>query len=193
MEIPVDSILQSLAKLLKNHIWPLFIPSAFTAFLGYYFGYYFGRKSKIDDIRLPKVDAVAEELAVLLQEDWDNRESMFQIYRANFSHMNSRVEAARIFKERENLYAPMRDVLSRLSELHPKILDANRRAKNYLKPQVTKLVSSYVETTMFSYSSSAFGRENYEEKLFEHLDDKVNNNRRSKLFERIMKLLRKAR
>jgi hypothetical protein len=76
--------------------------------------YWIGRKQSIDKIQLQKRHDLAEEMAVLLHQDYRDRVHLRQMYAANFSHLPTIPQATDAFDKFQTLYVPEKQLMGEL-------------------------------------------------------------------------------
>jgi len=146
--------------------------SAGVSLLSIFVGYLLGRRSKIDEIQLAKKHELAEQLSVLLQEDFDDRLNLRQEYHENFDHLKDLSEAMYYFDKHQNLYSGIRKRMERMPTRRDSLKVANRKAAIYLPENVTSSIDEYLKLTYFTYWSDGVGFINsFAEEFFKNLLD----------------------
>lgn len=157
-------------------------------------GYFVGKKSKIDDVRIKKTHELAEELSVLMQEDHRDRNFAREQYDRSFGHLSGPHEAAQYFGQHEILHGSLRQVIERLMERRPKVVELKDRSAIYLPKRVTDLVDEYIGLTTFEYMTDGIGLiDTFAQSFFEHCLDDQKASRREEIFDEIMRRLRKIK
>ena len=119
--------------------------------------YHFGKRSKIDDLRIKRRQELAEELAIALQRDHELRESLIEQFTGNLKHLG-REEAIQAFKKHaETLYKGMCEEIDKLPETRNKIGELLRQGVIYFNKPLVKLIKDYLDTTEFSYTTDGIG------------------------------------
>jgi len=156
-------------------------------------GYIFGRKSKIDEIQIAKRHELAEQLSVLLQEDFDDRLSIRKGYHLNFDHLNDFSKAMYYFDKDEHDYLSIREYVNRIPSRITALKEINQKAAIYLPEKVTSLVSQYINLTIFAFTIDGIGvTRDYNEKFFENLLNENTWDSLSKCFNLLLNRLRKS-
>ncbi|MHB8388325.1 MAG: hypothetical protein ACYDBH_01940 [Acidobacteriaceae bacterium] len=109
--------------------------------------------TKHDDIQIGKRHAFADQLSVLLQKDFHNRQLIAEQYHSNFDHLKDLSEAMHYFNKHQSLYQGIRHLISELPDDIGKLQAANRSAAIYLDENTTGAIESYIANTRFSYES----------------------------------------
>lgn len=156
--------------------------------------YWIGRRAKIDDIRLKRIYEIAEEIAILIQKDHHERESLLEQFDENFGHIPERRDAYAAVDRFPDLYQSIRRMMGGLPDQINTLQDLNRTAIIYLDKTLTKLIEEYIAVTRFSYSTDGgFLINTYIANFFENLQSQEKLNRRRDLHEQIMEKLRKLK
>lgn len=157
-------------------------------------GYFVGKQSKIDDVRIKKTHEFAEELSVLMQEDYRDRKFAREQYDRSFGHLDGPQEAAHYFGKHDNLHSSLREVMQRLIERRPKIVEVKDRSAIYLPERVTDLVDEYIGLTTFEYMTDGIGLiDTFAQSFFAHSLDDQKALRRKTIFDEVMRRLRKVK
>jgi hypothetical protein len=173
------------------------LPEAVTGFFTFLIviaSYFVGKKSKIDDVRINKMHNFAEELSVLMQEDYRDRKFAREQYDLSFAHVSGAQEAAGCFDQFDSLYGSLRIVMQMLIERKPRIVEIKNRSAIYLPKRLMDLVDEYIELTNFEYLTDGTGLINtFAESFFEHCLDDHKASRRKEIFDEVLSQLRKAK
>jgi len=176
-----------------SKIMPQIVTGGF-GFLTAIVGYFIGKRSKIDDIRIKKTHELVEELSVLIQEDYTDRKSVREQYERSFGHLNGPQEAGLYFDKHYTLHGSLREIMQRLVERRPKIVETKQRSAVYLTEKVIESVDEYIELTTFTYMTDGIGLiDNYAASFFEHSLDDNKASRREAIYKDVMHRLRKIR
>jgi hypothetical protein len=158
-----------------------------------FFGYLLGRRSKIDEIQLAKRHELAEQLSMLLQGDFDDRLNLRKEYHENFDQMKDLSEAMYYFDKHPNLYSGIRERLGHIPVRRTSLKETNQKATIYLPENITSAISKYLELTDFTYMTDGIGLvDTYIENFLENLLNEETWESLKKLYELILKLLRKS-
>jgi hypothetical protein len=159
------------------------------------FGYFLGRRAKIDEILLTKRHELAEQLYILLQEDFDDRLSLRKEYRNFIPLTNPTYWVYRLDKndEKRELYSIISQRVDQISTRRASIKETNQKAAIYLPNNVTAAINEYLELTDFTNKTERVGRMNdVVASFFYNLMDKNTWESFKRLYDLILTQLRKA-
>jgi len=122
-----------------------------------FFGYLIGRKSKIDEVQIKKRYELAEQLAVLLQMDFENRLKLRKEYHVGFDHMRDFSQAMGAYDKHQNLYSNIRGRIKDVPTNHNKLKEINQKANIFLPKNISSTVQEYLDLTYFTYTSDGIG------------------------------------
>jgi hypothetical protein len=175
--------------------WPTtvgLLGAIFTPLLTACLGYYFGKRSKIDDLRIKRRHELAEQLSIAIQKDHKTRENLMQGYKSNFEHLDE-MRAIEAFEKHPNLYSTMRQQIEQLSESGSQISELGQQGAIYFDVSLPELIDTYNEATNFSFSTDGCGGiffDTYNQAFFSNLLNSERIEIRRRTFKAIMKNLR---
>jgi len=154
-------------------------------------GYMLGRRAKIDEKRIERAFAEAENVAVLFQDIHDLEKTLSVFYEMNFA--DRPVEEAVDVLERLNAsYQQQHEEIRTLSEKRHGLNGALRAARVYLKPDITSDIQEYLDIGLFRYATDGGIMTNtYTLEFFRNLIEPTNRERRVRLADRIFRRLHK--
>ncbi len=157
-------------------------------------GYIFGRRKKIDEIRLNIAFPKAEEISIIIQEIFDDEESLTKWWHNNFGHLKNIDEGIEYFEKHNNLYENEHQVVQNLLNKSGLLCKNVRSARIYLNEKDLDRIEEYLSIGHFTYSSDGLGGilfSTFLKEFFSNLLDEENSKKRIALFAEIKKRLNK--
>lgn len=154
--------------------------------------YLWGRKAKVDEVRIAKSHELLQSLAVSFQKVHQSNEHLPRWFQSNFELLPSfpaRVERLREFAS--GLYADAVAEIKVLQQEKAKLADLLLQGHVYLPSALCNDVSEYLDACQFGWMNAAVF-DNYLEGLFENLLDETKAAQRSELAKQILSGLTKA-
>jgi hypothetical protein len=185
----VTEYAQEIVAFVTSHYW---IALALGWAISIYVTYKIGRRQNVDNIHIKKRNEFSEQIAALLKEDYDDRKSLRQDYKANFSQYGSLDEVIAAFGKFDTLYAPIKRKLATLPDRLPKIRNLNDKATLYFDDKTSACIDDYLKETSFTYVTDEMGLiSDYGVRLFEKLLNESDFAKLSNAHEKAIKRLRR--
>jgi hypothetical protein len=158
-----------------------------------WFSYLWGKRSKIDEVRIKKVHELIQSIATSFQIVHALNTRLPKQFHANFDAMKT-VEAGveRLKQYGKTIYADDIAAIERQAQERSKLHELMPHASVYLPKALCDDLQAYLDGCAFAYSNVWPLFDTYIESLFENLLDEDKARLREDLAEKIMDGLRKA-
>ena len=181
---------QEIITWVTSHYW---IALVLGWIISVYVTYKIGKRQNVDNIHIKKRYEFSEQIAALLKEDFDDRNSLRQDYKANFSQYGSLDDVIAAFDKFDTLYAPIKRKVARFPDRLSKIRELNDKATVYFDNKTSACIDDYLKVTSFTYVTNRIGlTTDYDMRLFEKLLNESDFAKLSKAHEKAIKRLRQV-
>lgn len=170
------------------------VTAVFGSLIGGYASYVWGKKAKIDEIRVKKVLDLLERLSVTLQDVDRETECLASWFESNFKLLETVAEGVRHFREgADTTYAGKLEYIEQLKKDKSELASLTKQAHLYLPEALLNDLTAYIDIGRFDFSTVWPIFDTYLEQLFANILDAEKRAARSRLKEEIMKGLKKVR
>lgn len=154
--------------------------------------YVWGRKAKVDEVRITKSHELIQSIAVCFQKVHQSNVGLAEWFRSNFELLGStKAGVARLREFAGGLYADHAAEIKTLEQERGALQELLLQARVYLPKGVTDDLGAYLHSCRFEWSEVVLFN-TYLEGLFENLLDAKASKRRSELATGILQGLRRA-
>jgi hypothetical protein len=156
--------------------------------------YWWGKRAKIDEIRIRRVHDLVEQISVTFQDVHGGMERLGNWFESNFKNLNSVAEGVERFRElADTTYAAKKDDLEQLAKAKATLSSLVKQGQVYLPEKLLNDLTAYMETCSFQFSNVWPLFDTYLEGLFANILNQEKRSARTRLEEKVMKKLRKVR
>jgi len=156
--------------------------------------YWWGKRAKIDDIRIKRVHALVETMSIAFLGVHRGMERLASWFESNFKNLNSIAEGVDRFRQGvDTIYASKKDEIEQLAKDKATLGSLVTQGQVYLPEKLLNDLAAYMETCSFHYSNVWPLFDTYLEELFENILDIEKRSARARLEQKIMKGFRRVR